>query len=186
MCLYFYLFIFTIILFISYLLSFDSLTFSLHILFYTPLVHTLFNQSTRHESQIFHMRNLNNWVKSQLIEKTFELSSSPSSSSSSVRGKKNSNGISVLDFCCGKGGDLFKWLKSPKGGEMSRNGRIPYYDIWLQNLYTVMMQILSILFTLFLPISVSLIFSLFISHSLSLHLFPALLCWQTNNNTTPQ
>lgn len=75
------------------------------------------------------MRNLNNWVKSQLIEKTFELSSSPSSSSSSVRGKKNSNGISVLDFCCGKGGDLFKWLKSPKGGEMSRNGRIPYYDI---------------------------------------------------------
>ena len=92
-------------------------------------MHTLFNQSTRHESQIFHMRNLNNWVKSQLIEKTFELSSSPSSSSSSVRGKKNSNGISVLDFCCGKGGDLFKWLKSPKGGEMSRNGRIPYYDI---------------------------------------------------------
>jgi mRNA capping enzyme len=55
------------------------------------------------------MRNLNNWVKGQLIERAFDFC--PSSSYS----KKT--GLSVLDFCCGKGGDLFKWIKSQKGGE---------------------------------------------------------------------
>jgi mRNA (guanine-N7-)-methyltransferase len=60
------------------------------------------------------MRNLNNWVKSQLIERAFDLTSSSSS-----RGRK---GISVLDFCCGKGGDVFKWLKSPKGSKTGHNG----------------------------------------------------------------
>ena len=54
------------------------------------------------------MRNLTNWVKGQLIERAFDFC--PSSSYS----KKT--GLSVLDFCCGKGGDLFKWIKSQKGG----------------------------------------------------------------------
>ena len=55
------------------------------------------------------MRNLNNWVKGQLIEQSFDLTSSSS------RGRR---GISVLDFCCGKGGDVLKWLKSPKGSKI--------------------------------------------------------------------
>jgi ubiquinone/menaquinone biosynthesis C-methylase UbiE len=58
------------------------------------------------------MRNLNNWVKNQLIEQAFSIKSS-----SSKRGDKE-GGISVLDFCCGKGGDLFKWMKSRKGGKL--------------------------------------------------------------------
>ncbi|KAI9349464.1 mRNA cap guanine-N7 methyltransferase-like protein [Zopfochytrium polystomum] len=45
----------------------------------------------RKESVIYHLKNLNNWTKSVLISKF-------------VR-----SGDRVLDFCCGKGGDLQKW-----------------------------------------------------------------------------
>lgn len=56
------------------------------------------------------MRNLNNWLKSTLVDRAFEAFSSSSSS-------RRKEGLSVLDFCCGKGGDYFKWAKSSKGGE---------------------------------------------------------------------
>ncbi|CAI5438517.1 unnamed protein product [Caenorhabditis angaria] len=52
----------------------------------------------RKESRIFHMRNMNNWIKSQLINEAVQI--------------LNSSGIyrpRVLDIACGKGGDLRKW-----------------------------------------------------------------------------
>jgi mRNA (guanine-N7-)-methyltransferase len=45
----------------------------------------------RQDSTVFHLRALNNWIKSQLI-KTY-----------------TNRGDKVLDLCCGKGGDLLKW-----------------------------------------------------------------------------
>ena len=45
----------------------------------------------RQNSAVFHLRALNNWIKSQLIS-TF-----------------TSRGDKILDLCCGKGGDLLKW-----------------------------------------------------------------------------
>ncbi|OAF70672.1 mRNA cap guanine-N7 methyltransferase, partial [Intoshia linei] len=49
----------------------------------------------RNESRIIHLRKFNNWVKSVLIDSI----------------KKNDGGKIVLDLCCGKGGDIRKWIK---------------------------------------------------------------------------
>ena len=43
------------------------------------------------QSPIFYMRNFNNWVKSILIRSYLP------------------DGATVLDLCCGKGGDMLKW-----------------------------------------------------------------------------
>jgi mRNA (guanine-N7-)-methyltransferase len=48
----------------------------------------------RQKSPIFHLRKYNNWVKAVLIQRYC------------VRG------ACVLDLCCGKGGDLVKWIKA--------------------------------------------------------------------------
>ncbi|KAJ3074769.1 hypothetical protein HDU99_001669, partial [Rhizoclosmatium hyalinum] len=48
----------------------------------------------RQDSSIIQLKNLHNWIKSVLIRKF-------------VR-----RGDAVLDFCCGKGGDLNKWIKA--------------------------------------------------------------------------
>lgn len=112
-------------------------------------------KNERHLSQIFHLRNLNNWIKavligesntivsggwsswafqkSQMVEGFYarsdgnyplrrkDLASSAMSTSTedvlithavSVRSKK---AIEVLDFGCGKGGDIGKWLKCERG-----------------------------------------------------------------------
>ncbi|KAJ1370383.1 hypothetical protein KIN20_032095 [Parelaphostrongylus tenuis] len=55
----------------------------------------------RVESRIFHMRNLNNWMKSELINEVLALLREESKSSL-LRPR-------VLDLACGKGGDLRKW-----------------------------------------------------------------------------
>uniref|UniRef100_A0A914W1V4 mRNA cap guanine-N(7) methyltransferase n=1 Tax=Plectus sambesii TaxID=2011161 RepID=A0A914W1V4_9BILA len=52
----------------------------------------------RVKSRIFYLRNFNNWTKSMLIGEFLQ--------------KLEHNGIrhaTVLDLCCGKGGDLLKW-----------------------------------------------------------------------------
>lgn len=56
----------------------------------------------RSKSNIFHMRNFNNWIKSMLINEYL------------TKIKNNApHGapLKVLDMCCGKGGDLLKWEK---------------------------------------------------------------------------
>nr|SVE73602.1 EOG090X07I2 [Daphnia atkinsoni] len=54
----------------------------------------------RKESRIFHMRNLNNWIKSRIIGNILDRI-------------RRENGphcrLNVLDLGCGKGGDLLKW-----------------------------------------------------------------------------
>lgn len=68
------------------------------------------NQSERGDSLMFHLRALNNWVKTRLIA------------------KHSPNQPHVLDLACGKGGDLTKWFRH----------RIRSYlgvDLALQSLY---------------------------------------------------
>ncbi|XP_075212734.1 RNA guanine-7 methyltransferase [Lycorma delicatula] len=63
--------------------------------------------SERNQSRIVYLRNFNNWIKSMLINEFLE----------KVRNSKPAGApLKVLDMCCGKGGDLFKW----------RNGRITH------------------------------------------------------------
>ena len=115
---------------------------------------TVRNKSERHLSQIFHLRNLNNWIKAVLIGEANSIvsrgwtawafqkaqtldglystrdanypirrkdlaTSMPTAKEDiliahlvSVRSKKP---IDVLDFGCGKGGDIGKWLKCDVG-----------------------------------------------------------------------
>lgn len=56
----------------------------------------------RNQSTILYLRNFNNWVKSMLIDDYL---------STVTANKKQGMPIKVLDLCCGKGGDLFKWKK---------------------------------------------------------------------------
>lgn len=59
------------------------------------------DRETRHLSQIVHLRNCNNFLKSSLISLTATL--------------LPRQGLKVLDLACGKGGDMLKWLKHPSG-----------------------------------------------------------------------
>lgn len=58
-------------------------------------------QATRHLSLIFHLRKLNNLIKSELIESTMAL-------------YPGSTQFNVIDFGAGKGGDMYKWFR-PRG-----------------------------------------------------------------------
>lgn len=55
----------------------------------------------RSQSNIFFMRNFNNWVKSVLLK----------SYQNRIRDEGQRMGIVALDLGCGKGGDLLKWKK---------------------------------------------------------------------------
>lgn len=60
------------------------------------------NLDSRHETQILHLRNFNNFIKTELISHVSKL----------VQAK---DGLKVLDLACGKGGDIAKWLKTTAG-----------------------------------------------------------------------
>jgi len=71
-------------------------------------------QSERHLSSIFHLRNLNNWIKVALISDGLALLQSHSQTVSRTSNRP-SRMIKLLDLACGKGGDLAKWLKCSTG-----------------------------------------------------------------------
>ncbi|XP_042901007.1 mRNA cap guanine-N(7) methyltransferase [Parasteatoda tepidariorum] len=72
-----------------------------------PIVAQHYNQiqekglEERKQSRIFHMRNLNNWVKSMLIKEFAE----------KLKEERDRDKKIVLDIGAGKGGDLLKWKK---------------------------------------------------------------------------
>ncbi|XP_055302362.1 mRNA cap guanine-N7 methyltransferase isoform X2 [Sitodiplosis mosellana] len=76
---------------------------------HTKVVATHYNElkekgrAERSKSQIFHMRNFNNWIKSVLIN---EFLTKVKDST------RHGDPLRVLDMCCGKGGDLLKWQNS--------------------------------------------------------------------------
>ena len=72
------------------------------------------DRDTRSASQIFHLRNLNGFVKSLLI--------STSSSKIQVLLSIPKNNLRVLDVCCGHGGDVNKWLNNNPVGVSSYVG----------------------------------------------------------------
>lgn len=53
----------------------------------------------RYNSKILYLRNFNNWIKSMLISDYLQ------------RIQDSGSPLTVLDMCCGKGGDLLKWQK---------------------------------------------------------------------------
>ena len=91
--------------------------------------------STRHLSHIYHLRNMNNLIKTETINACTDrmgklrLSKMPSANNqhshhshhNHSQGGLNSHyrqpskGCSVIDFGCGMGGDIFKWLKVSSG-----------------------------------------------------------------------
>ncbi|XP_055844132.1 mRNA cap guanine-N7 methyltransferase [Episyrphus balteatus] len=56
----------------------------------------------RSRSRILYMRNFNNWTKSMFINEYLN---------KIKNSRKLGEPIRVMDMCCGKGGDLFKWEK---------------------------------------------------------------------------
>lgn len=72
------------------------------------------DKATRHMSQIYHMRNLNNFLKTELINMAAE-TAAPVQNATNSRHSRDLNGVRVIDFGCGMGGDIFKWFKNPKG-----------------------------------------------------------------------
>ncbi|XP_005187370.2 mRNA cap guanine-N7 methyltransferase [Musca domestica] len=60
-------------------------------------------RTERVKSRIFHMRNFNNWIKSQLISEYIKRIKT---------NQRMGDPMRVLDMCCGKGGDLLKWEKA--------------------------------------------------------------------------
>ena len=68
-------------------------------------------RSSRHLSHIFHLRILNNLIKTDIIN-----SAAMKAKLDAINiDKKVLPGVSVIDFGCGMGGDIFKWLKNPSG-----------------------------------------------------------------------
>lgn len=68
--------------------------------------------ATRHLSHIYHLRKLNNIIKSKIIETAAKKARVRILNSTNVVPK----GLRVIDFGCGMGGDIFKWGLNPAGG----------------------------------------------------------------------
>jgi len=67
------------------------------------------DKNTRDRSLLFHLRNLNNWVKSTII-----------TTESKPANPYEGNTIDVLDLGCGKGGDFFKWKEAARNHPIGR------------------------------------------------------------------
>ena len=72
--------------------------------FYSGLTRNL---DTRADSQLYHMRAFNGWVKATQIQEL-----DPKTKGS---GKKMGGPLRILDLACGKGGDLGKWILHSRG-----------------------------------------------------------------------
>uniref|UniRef100_A0AC34QID7 mRNA cap guanine-N7 methyltransferase n=1 Tax=Panagrolaimus sp. JU765 TaxID=591449 RepID=A0AC34QID7_9BILA len=57
------------------------------------------NVEERKFSRIVYLRSFNNWIKSMMIQEACETMKDPTEAS-------------ILDLCCGKGGDMFKWQRA--------------------------------------------------------------------------
>mmetsp|Transcript_24782 Transcript_24782/g.17487 ORF Transcript_24782/g.17487 Transcript_24782/m.17487 type:complete len:91 (+) Transcript_24782:148-420(+) len=72
------------------------------------------NEMVRQASDIIFLRTFNNFIKSLMIKQC----------STHVK-KRRDQGLSVLDLCCGKGGDLSKWkiarVSHYVGADLSKN-----------------------------------------------------------------
>ena len=70
---------------------------------------TTVNEAAREHSETIFLKKFNNFIKQLLINQfTFQVRKLR-------RQKLGKNDLSVLDFCCGRGGDLRKW-KNVGGG----------------------------------------------------------------------
>ena len=74
-------------------------------------------QETRHQSCIYHLRNINNFAKSCLI--TSAVQHCVAHPPSNLAGRPP---LHVLDMCCGHGGDFYKWMKALDGPGSQRGG----------------------------------------------------------------
>jgi len=79
------------------------------------------NRSDRNKSQIIVLRSFNNWIKQIQIENSYQnlrKTNSPDIFEERFNSQTNTvtqrcKGLTVLDWCCGKGGDQSKWKKIP-------------------------------------------------------------------------
>jgi hypothetical protein len=72
-------------------------------------------RSSRHLSHIFHLRILNNLIKTETVN-----SAAMKAKLDAINIRKEVlQGVSVIDFGCGMGGDIFKWFKNPSGTTFS-------------------------------------------------------------------
>ena len=68
------------------------------------------NLGERDSSSIIGLRKYNNWLKSVLAQQTTESLKSLYASSHLLSVSTSPENLRVLDICCGKGGDIKKWL----------------------------------------------------------------------------
>lgn len=66
---------------------------------------TVRNKALRHHSNMYHLRNINNFVKGMVIEEASDIIA------------KRSKHLAVLDLACGKGGDMLKWIHNKRIGK---------------------------------------------------------------------
>lgn len=74
---------------------------------------------SRHESLIYHLRQLNNWIKIELINLSLKML------------KDSHQAVDVLDVACGQGGDISKWLQNHVQGINHASSHCRYITIMM-------------------------------------------------------
>lgn len=80
--------------------------------FYSKLTRSL---ETRADSNLYHMRNYNGWVKATQISELDPFTDYGPSQNGSKKRKRTRHSLRVLDLACGKGGDIGKWVLHNRG-----------------------------------------------------------------------